>query len=61
MKKLEAELERLVDRRSLCETKAERIKLIPEAVRITGAIAKVERAMRNSNITSQRNQRPKKN
>jgi hypothetical protein len=37
------ELEQLVERRSHCATEVDRLKLIPEAVRITGAISGVER------------------
>jgi hypothetical protein len=39
---LQSELEALVDRRSACKTEAERLELIPEAVRITGEIRRVE-------------------
>jgi hypothetical protein len=42
-RKLDAELRALVDRRSLLTTEAERLKLIPDAVRITGAMAKVQK------------------
>ena len=40
---LQHELEQLVDRRSQCATETDRLKLIPEAVRITGGISEVER------------------
>jgi hypothetical protein len=33
---LQSELDALVDRRSACNTEAERLELIPEAVRIIG-------------------------
>ena len=42
-RKLDAELRALVDRRSLLTMEAERLKLIPDAVRITGAMAKVQK------------------
>jgi hypothetical protein len=41
-KDLESELNELVDRRAACKTQAERMKLIPEAVRITGQMQRVE-------------------
>ena len=39
---LQSELNDLVDRRSACKTEAERLELVPEAVRITGAMQRVE-------------------
>jgi len=39
---LQSELDVLVDRRSACKTQAERLELIPEAVRIMGEIQRVE-------------------
>ena len=39
---LQSELEALVDRRSACVTEAERLELVPEAVRITGEMHQVE-------------------
>jgi hypothetical protein len=39
---LQSELDALVDRRSACKTQAERLELIPEAVRIMGEIQRVE-------------------
>ena len=41
-RELQSELEALVDRRSACKTEAERLLLIPEAVRITGEMHQVE-------------------
>jgi hypothetical protein len=49
---LEAELDRLVDRRSLCKTQAETLKLIPEAVKITGAIQRIEREIESASMRS---------
>jgi hypothetical protein len=42
-KDLESDLNDLLDRRSACKTEAERLKLIPEAVRINGEIQRVEK------------------
>ena len=39
---LQSELDVLVDRRSACKTEAERLELIPQAVRIIGEIRRVE-------------------
>jgi hypothetical protein len=39
---LKGELNSLVDRRSACKTQAERLALVPEAVRITGEMQRIE-------------------
>ena len=41
-RQLQSELNDLVDRRSAGKTQAERLELVPEAVRITGAMQRVE-------------------
>ena len=41
-RKLQAELEAIVDQRSACKTHEERLKLIREVVRITAEIQRVE-------------------
>ena len=53
---LQKDLNDLVDRRSACTTQAERLALVPEAVRTTGAMQRVEEEYEN--LTGQKMEGP---
>ena len=55
-RQLQSELNDLVARRSAGKTQAERLELVPEAVRITGAMQRVEEEFEN--LTRQKMEGP---